>query len=332
MRTMWIWLVNDLVNFVKYDLAQDLRFILRKYKRMMKPFSILLLALMLTTAASSQSLAAREDTLITVTDSLMLSTNLEVRQRAFDELTALIVQALESDTTSWNYPFDKLQRTSVVYAPDSSFRIFSGQFFIDEDHYKYYGLIQRRDPSLPLIELIDSGWSRRGLAREHLDSDSWPGAVYYQLTQFEKDGKRYYLACGFNAFRMFENRKVAEVIHFENDQLILGADMFARDSDQDLQSRLILRYGADVGIRLTFDEQLDMLIFDNLIPMKSPYEGTKMVMVPDGSYSGYQQDEQGRWNFVEKVFHQTVSSPPLEMEVLKGDREKDIFGKKPRKR
>ena len=253
-----------------YDLAQDLRLSKEQAQRMMKPFLIFLLTITVSTAALAQSLATWEDSLVIVTDSLMLSEKLEVRQRAFDDLIPLIVQTLEGDTASWNHPFDKLQRTSILYAPDSSFRIFSGQFFIDEDHYKYYGLIQRRDPSLPLIRLSDSGWSLRGVVREQLDSDSWPGAVYYQLSQFEKDGKQYYLACGFNAFRMFENRKVAEVIHFEDDQLVLGAEMFARDLNHDLQCRLILRFGADVGIRLTFDAQLDMLIFDNLIPIEEP--------------------------------------------------------------
>ncbi|NND04919.1 MAG: hypothetical protein HKN87_00945 [Saprospiraceae bacterium] len=298
----------------------------------MKPFLTLLVSVTLTSLVVAQSFEIWEDSLVQLTDSLMLSGSLSERQHSYNQLGPILEQVLSENSGSWNYPFKKLQRTSIVYPPDSSFRIFTGQFYIDEDTYTYYGLIQRRDTRLPIIMLNDVGWSEPNLLEEQLDQERWPGAVYYQLAQFEQNGRRYYLACGFHAFRMFENRKVAEVIYFEEDRLVLGAGIFASNGDQNPRSRLVLQYGADVGIRLTFDQQLDMLVFDNLIPIKSPYQKNRMVMVPDGSYSGYQQDEEGQWLFVEKVFHHTVSSPPLEMEVLNGDREKDLFGRKPRKR
>ena len=62
-----------------YDLAQDLRLSKEQVQRMMKPFLIFLLSITGSTAALTQSLATWEDSLVIVTDSLMLSEKLEVR-------------------------------------------------------------------------------------------------------------------------------------------------------------------------------------------------------------------------------------------------------------
>ncbi len=90
-----------------------------------------------------------------------------------------------------------------------------------------------------------------------------------------------------------------------------------------------MQYASDVGTKLNYDTNLQMIVFDNLIPMASPYKERKIAMVPDGSYKGYQLNQEGNWTFIEKIFHGTLSQPPREAPVL--DAGKDIFGKKKNK-
>ncbi len=280
----------------------------------------------------AQTIQTYEDRLVVMTDTLMLSEELHRRQAAFDETVVTLKKALRSDPASFSYPFSKLKRTSIVQAPDSTFRVFTGQLFMDEDRYQYFGLIQLNDSAGTLIELTDNGWTQQDLLHQSLTEAQWPGALYYQLRQFEKEGKTYYLACGFNNFRMFENRKIAEVFYFENDQLVLGAPVFVRPGRGETLHRMIKSYSADVGIRLTFDDDLNMLMFDHLIPMRSPYQSKKTVLVPDGSYSAYALQADGSWIYIDKVFNHTVVTPPRERPVLNADGGKDLFGKSGKRR
>ena len=54
----------------------------------------------------------------------------------------------------------------------------------------------------------------------------------------------------------------------------------------------------------------------------------KVVMVPDGSYRGYQIDQVGNWMYIDKIFHATLAEPPREKPVLEAEKGVNIFGKK----
>jgi len=65
-----------------------------------------------------------------------------------------LVKALKNEN-SFDYPFEKINTVSIQYAPDSSFRIFTWQLYVDINEYKYFGTMQMNQPELKMFPLID---------------------------------------------------------------------------------------------------------------------------------------------------------------------------------
>ncbi len=289
-------------------------------------FALFIAALLACSLGTSQEFFAdNERQLIGISERLMLNDTLEQRQEAFKEMVGMLTNTLREDG-SFAYPFLALKRISVLMAPDSSFRIFTGQLYINENDYQYFGILQRREDEQNPIVLRDRSGALGNVRKDVLGKDDWYGAVYYNVKSFSKEGKLYYVLFGYDAYRMFENRKVAEIMHFAGDTVLFGAPVF-ENRDQENLHRHIIQYSADVTATLNYDKDLDLLIFDNLIPMKSPYPSQKLAFVPDGSYSAYQLDQDGNWMYIDKVFHTRSAVPPREHPVLDDENGRDLFGK-----
>src|SRR6476620_876094 len=81
---------------------------------------------------------------------------LQDRFRDDSIFTRMLVRTLKVPY-SFYYPFDSLQSISLLYAPDSSFRIFTWEMVVNENLVRQHGAIQMRttDGSLKLFPLID---------------------------------------------------------------------------------------------------------------------------------------------------------------------------------
>ena len=257
---------------------------------------------------------------------LMMADDIGERKASFEDLQTQLVTMLTLDS-SFYHPFNQLKRISLIQAPDSSFRLFTGQLYLNENEYQYYGILQTRDQPQSPIVLTDRSEDVFELEQDILTKDDWYGAVYYNIKSFTKEGKTLYALFGFDTYRMFENRKVVEVLHFDGQKPIFGSSVFTDDYGL-TKNRLVVQYASDVSIKLNYDQDLQLIVFDHLIPMKSPYKGQKISFVPDGSYRGYQLNQSGTWTYIDKIFHTTLAEPPRERPVLDKESGRDIFGKK----
>jgi hypothetical protein len=239
-----------------------------------------------------------------------------------------LVRALKIEN-SFKYPFEQLRSISILTPPDSSFRIFTWQLFVNDSTYRYYGSIQMNERSLKMYPLIDRSFEMDYFpVNEALSADRWYGALYYNLRQFDTRQGRKYLLFGYDAFEFFEKRKLLDVLSFDDEgKPVFGAPVF--DHKEDLpKNRVYIQYSADATVRLNWDEQYKMIIMDHLIPLSSPY-GRGTTSVPDGSYNAY-NFEKGRWKYIDKVFNDKQDEVPFPEPVLDTRKDKDIMGKKKR--
>jgi len=79
---------------------------------------------------------------------------LEDRVAAYEQFETDLLATLKQPA-SFDYPFEAVQSVSIQQAPDSTFRIFTWQLFIDNDTYKYGGLIQKNDVAGSIYSLVD---------------------------------------------------------------------------------------------------------------------------------------------------------------------------------
>ncbi len=255
-----------------------------------------------------------------------------------------LVKALKVDN-SFQYTFPQFERISVQYPEDSSFRIFTWQLYVSADDYRYYGAIQLNSKELQLIPLSDRTENIPNPEKTLTTSKEWFGAIYYNIKQVDsKDFGRYYMLFGYDANNFFTRRKLIDVIQIKEGEAYFGlpvftippdileekrkieefnanvpignrikvsdAEMLASKGDAVTVSRFIVTYSAEASALLNYDQEYDMILFDNLIEMGGNYNGQGRIFVPDGSYRGFKLQNDGTWLEVEKVFNDFQETAP----------------------
>lgn len=265
-----------------------------------------------------------EDTLGQLAHAVVNDSVKENRLSACQEIIPRLVKALQV-RNSFEYPFEQLKAISIQYPRDSSFRVFSWQLYVKEDEYRYYGAIQLNQPELKLFPLVDRSFEVQRPEQRVLSAEQWYGAVYYNIIQAEDKQGKYYLLFGFDGNELFRKRKLIDVLRFEESgEPKFGAPVFVHGQNK-VKHRVVREYSAEVSTRLNYDESLEMIVFDHLIPRKGPY-GEGVNFYPDGSYEGYRLAEDGRWEYVEKVFNQVSDEAPRPAPII-DSKNKDLFGR-----
>ena len=251
-------------------------------------------------------LRKKEDTLKLYALNIIQNISPENRFKADSLFTRLFVRALKLNN-SFNFQFDSLITISKLYPPDSSFRIFTWQMVINDNVVMQHGAIQMKtsDGSLKLFPLIDKSDIILHINDTVVNNKSWIGAVYYRIVQTNIGNKNVYTLLGYDEDNIRSNRKFIEVLHFEEGQPIFGGNYFNFDKDTARVApitRYVLEYKKSAGTRLTYDENLSMIVFEHLYsPSDEPKK--KFTLIPDGDYEGFKWTN-GQWEHVVKVFNQ----------------------------
>lgn len=221
-----------------------------------------------------------------------------------------LVTALKTPN-SFYYPFDSLVTVSHLYAPDSSFRIFTWQLQRDESYYRQEGAIQvnTKDGSLKLFPLFDVSEYASTPTDSVRTNKNWIGAIYYNIIQKEFKGKKYYTLFGYDDNDFSSTRKWLEVLTFDAAaQPVFGGTYFTYKDDtiKAVQpvDRFLLEYQKDGRARLVYDPELDMIVFDHLISESSQPQ-KKFTLIPDGDYEAFKW-QNGKWVHVDKLFNQSL--------------------------
>lgn len=310
----------------------------------MKKLSFFIFCLSLTSALLAQTKKASypiediatiqlaEDSLSTLSEMMVHDSIPENRFDACKKFIPDLVNVLKKKN-SFNYQFEKLPSVSILYPPDSTFRIFSWQIYVDKDTYQQYGAIQMNSSELKLFRLLDKPMFHPNINRVQLKADEWIGAVYYNIHQFDTPQGKKYLLFGFDGHSFFTKQKIMEVLSFEDGNPIFGAPVFKKVSKRGspiTNYRLLIKYSAETTIRLNYDPNMEMVIFDHVLPQSSPFPGQSTTYLPDGSYEGYKL-EKGAWIHIDKVFDHKyeenefpVPDPVLGKESKR--KQKDLFG------
>ncbi len=219
----------------------------------------------------------------------------------------MLVRSLKTPY-SFNYSYDSLKTISRLYAPDSSFRIFTWEFMRYDDYYRQRGAIQMKtaDGSLKLFPLIDIS----DFTSAPLDSirtpNNWVGAIYYNIIMKTLNNRNYYTLIGFDDNNRRSTKKWIEVLSFDDlGKPVFGGPFFSIRTDDVRGStagaRFCLEYKKDAAAKMNYDKDLDMIVYEHLVSEDNspdkPYS-----MIPDGDYLGFKWVN-GKWIQVDKIFN-----------------------------
>ena len=181
---------------------------------------------------AEKDFSVREDSLKELSRKMVFSENAVDRFRSDSIFTKTLVRALQK-TNSFYFPFDSVN-VAKLYAPDSSFRIFTWQLKRDEYIVLQKGAIQMNTPdgSLKLFRLQDNSM----FTSKPLDSSrsnlNWIGAIYYKIILKEYNKKKFYTLLGFDDLSVNSNKKWIDVLHFDdNGQPVFGGPFFSYKND-----------------------------------------------------------------------------------------------------
>jgi hypothetical protein len=267
-------------------------------------------ALLMVCQASAQDARMKElrlveDSLRQVSDRIVNGREPAERFRSDSLFTRMLVRALKMPN-SFSYPFDSLSTISRVYAPDSAFRVFTWQVVRDEGMHRRHGAIQMRttDGSLKLFPLIDRSFLIKGQTDTVTGNEWWIGSIYYKVIQKKANGKNVYTLLGYDENTIRSTKKRIEVLTFDDGgRPMFGGRWFTFPKDtvkRADQSRFWIEYKKDGNARMQWDEEMDMIIFEHLIPENNEPE-KKYTYIPDGDYEGFKWAN-GKWEHIEKVF------------------------------
>ncbi len=257
----------------------------------------------------------KEDSLKPIAVKIIQGISSDDRFTSDSLFTRMLVRALKTPN-SFYYPFDSLETISRLYAPDSSFRIFTWQLVINPNVVRQHGAIQMRtqDGSLKLYGLIDKSDVTTNITDTVGNHKGWMGAIYYKIIQKRSANQNFYTLLGYDENTISTSRKFIEVLHFLNDEPTFGGRYFSYEEDtvfQTSHSRYVMEYKKDAGPRLTYDKDLDLIIVEHLVS-ESGDPKKKWTLVGDGDYEGFKW-KNGKWIHVEKVFNYVT---PLGQEPL----------------
>ncbi|HTS45279.1 MAG TPA: hypothetical protein VMH01_12850 [Puia sp.] len=262
-------------------------------------------------ANETNTFRSREDSLKTFAANIVFADQPQQRLRSDSNFVRILVRALKLKN-SFFYPFDSLQTISRLYAPDSSFRIFTWQIKKDEFIYLQRGAIQMRtaDGSLKLFGLHDVSM----FTAKPLDSvrtiNNWIGAIYYRIILKTYNGKKIYTLLGFDDYSISSNKKWMEILTFnEEGEPRFGGPYFSFKNDSVKQSKQIpvrfnIQYKKEAIATFNFDSDLDMIVFDELTS-ETEEPDKKDTFVPDGDFEGFKWQD-GQWLHVPKVFNYSL--------------------------
>ena len=252
-----------------------------------------------------KTIRSKEDSLQFFAKNLITDSLTAGRMRYDSLFVKTLIRALQTKN-SFFYSFDSIQGVSKIYAPDSSFKIFTWYLQFDDYYGRQRGFIQLRtkDGSLKGFPLRDNSEFTEFPNSIVCRDTNWIGAVYYNIIKTQFQNKNYYTLFGNDYHSVRSSKKWIDVLTFdEKNRPVFGGPLFNFEEDsiiQETKHRFNIEYKKEASAFVNFVPELNVILIDHLISETGEPENT-WTYIPDGDYEGFKW-EKGKWVHIEKVF------------------------------
>ncbi|MCB9262581.1 MAG: hypothetical protein H6607_09425 [Flavobacteriales bacterium] len=229
---------------------------------------------------------------------------------------------------SFNYNFTLINTVSILKPDDEKFRLFTWNLLLDSSRFMYFGAIQMNNSdSLILHGLYDSSDYIKDVDYSTVDCRHWVGALYYQIYHYSYKKKDYYLLFGWDGDNEFINKKIVDVLAFdESNTPYFGLPIFEDEVD-DYKSRMIFTFAERATIPCRYDKEKNHIVFENLSPQNEMLKGRYQYYLPDGTYS-YMSFVKGFWQLQNRELFDDEAEHTFDLRPPNGTEGKDYQKKK----
>ena len=257
-------------------------------------------------SADKKKLKVKEDSLQQIATFMILDTVAAGRLLAYKDFVPTLLRGLKIKN-SFYHPFDSVLGISKLYAPDSSFKIFTWYMEVDDYQGFQRGFIQMKtaDGSLKGFFLFDNSEYAENPNDMVCRDSTWIGAVYYNIIKTEYEGKNYYTLFGLDRHSVRSTKKWIEVMTFnQKNEPIFGGQYFSFEEDSIIRPvlhRFSIEYKKAARTYVNYEEDMKLILVDHLIS-ETDEPDNPSSFVPDGDYEGFKW-QKGKWVHVDKVFN-----------------------------
>ena len=230
-------------------------------------------------------------------------TILSHRLKADSIFTTSLVQVLKTPY-SFNYTFDSLQSVKHITSPDSKFKIFTWQIDLGDGTYRQRGALQvpTTDGTLKLFPFFDNSDFVQNASIGLFDRKKWIGAIYYAIIPVQTSQGTVYTLLGFDENTNAISKKIIEVLHFVDNELIFGGDYFSYPPDPTYPlakvDRFILQYKKGSNAIIKYDNITRRILISELASTDNDLTKTE-TLVPSGNEI-YFEWVNGKWTMPKK--------------------------------
>lgn len=236
-------------------------------------------------------------------------------------LTYLTERKFKSDNWQSVQAYTRIQKSSNKEVIIVTYQVDEGAY-----PYSYGGYVITDNQVIELNQQSDLNTDSE--YQTYTDAD-WYGALYYNMLPI-KGQKNSYLLFGYQYSQEFDKTKLIDIITVGDDGVTFGKELFitrVQDGRDDIKQRFLLQYSSDSNASLNYNDSIDMIIFDHLMPRMGQQAGQGNTFVPDGTYEGYHFQD-GSFVYVDKIFDHIYESAPRPEPVLNSSKSnKDILGR-----
>lgn len=238
-----------------------------------------------------------EDTLKTLGKTFINDENDLERKNANYKFIKTMVNALKVPN-SFLFPFDSVKTISIINSPDNRFRILSWSIMNQDGSFRFYGTVQMNTGGfLKMYPLEDYSPLLKNPEDSIINSRKWYGAQYYKIIPVYA-AKTYYVLIGWKGNTVKSNKRVIDVLSFNNGEPIFGMPVF--DGNGKTRKRVIFEYARQASMLLRYVPGQNLIVFDHLAPPDAKLKDKPETFGPDLSYDGYKL-KNGRWVYVEQL-------------------------------
>jgi hypothetical protein len=214
------------------------------------------------------------------------------------EFTARMRQLAETEDY-FDDQLDSIPKIGVVFSPDRGLKLIGWNVALEDQSFQYYTLLIKNDKkAYQVFFLNDKSDDLTQVERSQLNMNQWFGALYYEVIPFKHGGQKKYLLLAWDGHTAYSNKKVVEVLKFEEGVPTFGDQVFGEPYS--MNKRILFEYSSKAVMSMNYDDKLDMVVFDHLTPLQPNLEGMHEFYVPDLSFDGLEY-RGGSWRYVEDV-------------------------------
>jgi len=202
---------------------------------------------------------------------------------------------------SFTYEFTTLKNIGVINSSDNKLRIITWNLPYNDGTHRYFGFIQFQKTKKKILtfELNDQSNKIENPETKILNHNNWYGALYYKIIENKYKGSTYYTLLGADLNNLFTHKKIVEILYFSDKNLpIFGKPVFKNQKSNIM--RVIFEFNAQSNMTLTYDENMQMIVYDHLSPSRPSLKGQFEFYGPDFSYDGL-KFERGIWNTYQEI-------------------------------